>query len=66
MIEHERRAIGAELRATGGRRISGYAALFNSLSEDLGGFRERIEPGAFREALARSDIRVLYLSLIHI
>ena len=32
--------------------IRGYAAVFDSLSVDLGGVRERIEPTAFDEALA--------------
>ncbi len=40
--------------------ISGYAARFNSWSEDLGGFRERIKPGAFKKALMTSDVRLLY------
>ena len=49
----ERRVLrGAELRAAGGRRIVGYAAVFNSLSEDLGGFREIILPGTFDRAIS--------------
>lgn len=53
-----------ELRATtneeGHTIIEGYAARFNSWSEDLGGFRERIKPGAFSKALMTSDVRALY------
>lgn len=40
--------------------LRGHAAVFNSLSEDLGGFREMIEPGFFRAALRRKpDVRLL-------
>jgi HK97 family phage prohead protease len=61
--EIERRTVGAaELRVQQDEaaRIVGHAALFNSLSQDLGGFRERIMPGAFRETLAADDVRALF------
>lgn len=64
MADIERRQLneGLELRARdgGGKTLTGYAAVFDSLSEDLGGFREIIKPGAFDRALKEGhDVRAL-------
>ncbi len=40
-------------------RIVGYAAVHDKLSENLGGFREKIAPGAFDRCLERCDVRAL-------
>lgn len=42
------------------RGIEGYTAVFESDSQDLGGFIERIEAGAFAEAMERSDPVALF------
>lgn len=54
--KYEQRSFTVELRAEERHRgapptIVGHAAVFNSLSEDLGGFREQIAPGAFTRTI---------------
>jgi HK97 family phage prohead protease len=56
----ELRVIAAEEEEAGGRpRIRGHAAVFNSPSEDLGGFIEVIHPGAFKKTIQEADVRAL-------
>lgn len=60
--EIERRTFKIELRAdttSDSRTVEGYAAVFNSESEELWGFYETIEPGAFDEA-DMTDVRALF------
>jgi HK97 family phage prohead protease len=41
----------AELQSTDDGKLVGYAAVFNSRSHDLGGFREILKPGSFDRTL---------------
>lgn len=63
-VERRTHTVKMEVRSAGyGKRsatMSGYAANFNSLSEDLGGFREQLMPGCFTDALKTSDVRALF------
>jgi HK97 family phage prohead protease len=44
-----------------GMTFSGYASVFDSPSEDLGGFIEYVAPGAFKRSLqARNEIKLLW------
>jgi HK97 family phage prohead protease len=54
-------ALGLEERAASTLpRIKGHAAVFGSLSRDLGGFREVVRRGAFEKSLkTKADIRAL-------
>ena len=61
----EFRSFRVELRASKKEgdqpaELKGHAAVFNTLSHDLGGFRERIAPGAFSRSLKeKQDVRAL-------
>ncbi len=63
MMEIERRytpgKVSIEKREDHDPVIRGYAAVFDTLSENLGGFREKIDPGAFSDVLD-DDVRGLF------
>jgi HK97 family phage prohead protease len=61
----ERRTVAGKVEAredgNGGWRIQGTGIVFNSWSEDLGGFKERVDPGFADDVLASNpDIRGLF------
>jgi HK97 family phage prohead protease len=55
-------ATSFEVRAEGdGMSFTGYASVFNSPSEDLGGFIEYVAPGAFKRSLqSRNEVKLLW------
>ena len=63
MSNVERRTITNEfeVRAVGNATtIVGYASVFNSLSQNLGGFVEQVAPGAFKKTILEADVRALF------
>lgn len=63
MSEYEKRSFASEVRALNEEgqpvKIVGNGAVFNSRSENLGGFREIIMPGAFDDVLT-DDVRATF------
>src|SRR3954447_22803402 len=59
-VSTETRTIDVDVEdlETRGRLLVGYAAVYGRESHDLGGFREKIAPGAFAEVL-NADVRCL-------
>jgi uncharacterized protein len=55
-------SVDFEVRAEGdGMTFTGYASVFNSPSEDLGGFTEYVAPGAFKRSLqSRNEVKLLW------
>lgn len=50
-----------EVRAEGEQAVAvGYAARFDALSQNLGGFVERIDPKAFNQTVTQADVRALF------
>jgi uncharacterized protein len=64
---NERRFLKTQVRmdaAAGSKKrmLAGYAAKFNTLSSDLGGFRESLRGGCFADSIARSSNNVRMLA----
>jgi len=56
----EIRTFAAEIRADGdSKKIEGVASVFNKLSDDLGGFKEIIDPDSFGNLIFENDVRAL-------
>ena len=57
--DYASRVFNARFQVDESGDIVGYAAVFNKWSRDLGGFKEIIEPGAFRDVL-NDDVMALF------
>ena len=55
-------SVDFEIRSEGdGMTFTGYASVFNSPSDDLGGFIEYVAPGAFKRSLqSRNEVKLLW------
>jgi hypothetical protein len=63
MLKLEKRTYNVELREEnreGTPVLAGYAANFDSPSQDLGGFVETISRGAFSKTILEADVRALF------
>ncbi|WP_321425019.1 HK97 family phage prohead protease [uncultured Bacteroides sp.] len=58
-MEKEIRKIQLRANNSDNRTIDGYASVFASLSEDLGGFRELVDKNAFAGVIEKSDVFAL-------
>ena len=62
-MNYERRTANGtvELREEGETLTAvGYAAVFDSTSQNLGGFVERVAPNSFRKTIQETDVRALF------
>jgi HK97 family phage prohead protease len=61
VVERRTTTATVELRAEGDKRTAvGHAAVFGKLSQNLGGFVERVAPGAFTKTIEEQDVRALF------
>lgn len=61
VIERRTFTASIEVRATDGAAVAvGHAAVFDRLSQNLGGFVEVVAPGAFSKTITEQDVRALY------
>ena len=60
MREVDYRSFPLEMREEDNGHFVGHAAIFDSWSQDLGGFREIVRPGAFTKTLNEADVRATF------